>query len=175
MKNYFANTRYLVWTGILSAVIYVTGTFLNLRYEGKIIFQFSDGIFFAWSAIIYGPMMLVAAFVGYSIVNLAVGALVYIPITFTIHCLMFLTIKLFTYKNQNKWLAMISFIISAFYIYLYVIYTYILYGYSFAITEIVSDTGQVGSTIIISISLYFFLHKINNQVGSIIFQPLYYN
>ncbi|ATZ16397.1 putative energy coupling factor transporter S component [Entomoplasma freundtii] len=93
--SYFRNTRYLVTTAVLLAVLFIMALPTIFIKIGDSSFQIADGLYMALICVIPGPMMLIDGILWPTFFDLASGGMAYIPMSILVRVLMFAVIKLF--------------------------------------------------------------------------------
>ncbi|ATZ18800.1 hypothetical protein ESOMN_v1c04180 [Williamsoniiplasma somnilux] len=172
----FKSIRYIVEASMILAILVILSLTTLFFKINDTTFQITDGLYLVLCALVPGPMMLVVGISYSTIIDLISGGFIFIPITITIHILMFCVVKILK-KPISPYL---SFIVAALLIFIYVFYVYLLnlnlghlQAQNVAIKELITDSIQFGISIIISFVLYFFLSKKN--IKTILFNDNKYN
>ena len=158
------HTKDITKAAILASIIIMFGSTFQLWFAGKVVVQFADVVGFLIIMINPALVAISAFLVGMSLVDLLVGAVIYIPITIIICLLMFATIKLSLILSK-KWNYSIfiytGLLFASCCILINILYTWLLYGYAIAQLEMISATSQAISTFIFSCGLYIWIKKIS--------------
>jgi len=169
----FTSIKYCTTTALVAALLTVFGLgsywmggkwIANaLNSKGSII-QLFDGLLLALTALIAGPMLLVAGIIAGFLFDLIITAdgslsLAILPATIIIRILVFMMIRIFM---TTKWYSCFwTFFIALLPILLlYPLYTLYLNGPAAAIMEIIINCIQCGASYVLGIGLYWQLNRI---------------